>query len=217
MHNGQFEVKIDELETRITKAKAFIEIMNLQSRFNYYLEANYTDRMVDEIFAQKDPEVKCEICDSGVYKGIDDIKNFWNARHDIQAARGYMGTVMLKTPYVKVSEDGKRATGMWHAFGANSLYAMPYPCDQEKLTAAWFMGKYHNEYVLEDGKWKLLSLRMLHHFYSPVDQGWIRQSDAYRVAPPPSVCKPTEPTPYSYMYHPHGDLNEYLEKMPEPD
>lgn len=216
MENAQLERKIDELEARITRASAFIEIMNLQSRFNYYLESNYTDRLVDELFAQKDPEVSCEICDSGVYKGLEHIRNYWSARHDIQAERGYMGTVMLKTPHVKVSEDGKSAVGTWHAFGANSLQAMPYPCDVEKLTATWFMGKYHNEYVLEDGRWRILSMKLIYHFFSPHEQGWIKQSDCYRVAPPPSVCRPDEPSRMCYMYHPHGD-NEFLTKIPEPE
>lgn len=214
MGNNGLEKKIYELEARITRSKAFIEIMNLQSRFNYYLDSNQNDSITSELFAQKDPQVSCELCDSGVYIGLDKIKEFWKARQDIQSERGYMGTVMLKTPHVRVSEDGKTATGMWHAFGANSLYAMPYPCDREKLTAIWFMGKYYNKYVLEDGKWKILSMRLIYHFHTPFEEGWIRQSDAYRLAPPPSVCRPTEPGFMSYMYHPHGD-NEFLSKIPE--
>ncbi|WP_233808849.1 nuclear transport factor 2 family protein [Paraburkholderia sp. HP33-1] len=216
MGNSELEVRIDQLEARIRQSSAFIEIMNLQARFNYYLEANQTDRIVDELFAQKDPLVRCEISDSGVYEGIDQIRAFWSARHEIQAERGYFGTIMLRTPHVRVNQDGNTAKGMWHAFGANSLFATPYPCDQEKLTAIWFMGKYSNEYVKEDGRWKIRSLRLIHYFYSPYEEGWIKQSDAYRIAPPPSVCRPNEPSALSYMYHPHGD-NDFLRQIPEPD
>lgn len=216
MEHSEVEERIKSLEARIRRSAAFVEIVNLQARFNYYLEVNLTDRIVDELFAQREPHVRCEISDSGVYEGIDQIRAFWKARHEIQAARGYFGTLMLRTPHVRVAPDGKTAKGTWHAFGANSLFAMPYPSDQEKLTAIWLMGKFSNDYVLEDGKWKLSSLHLLHHFYSPYEQGWIKQSDAYRVAPPPSACQPNEPSLISYMYHPHGD-GDFLRQLPEPD
>jgi len=216
MENNELEAKVDALEAKIRRSSAFIEIMNLQARFNYYLEANFTDKIVDELFAKNDGKVRCEISDSGVYEGIEQVRAFWNARRDVQAERGHFGTVMLRTPHVSVSEDGNTATGMWHAFGANALFATPYPCDQEKLTAIWFMGKFHNEYVKEDGRWKIRSLRLAHHFYAPYEEGWIKQSDAYRIAPPPSVCQPNEPGARDYMYHPHGD-NDFLRQLPEPD
>jgi hypothetical protein len=215
MEDSELEARVDELEGRIRQSSAFIAIMNLQARFNYYLEANFTDRIVDELFTHNDARVRCEISDSGVYEGIDQIRSFWNARQDIQAERGYFGAIMLRTPHVRVNEDGNRATGTWHAFGANSLRATPYPCDQEKLTAIWLMGKYSNEYIKEDGRWRIRSLRLIHYFYTPYDQGWIRQSDAYRIAPPPSVCRPTDPSVISYAYHPHGD-NDFLRQIPEP-
>ena len=215
MDNKELEARIEELELRIARSKAFVEIANLQARFNYYLEANLTDRVI-ELFSEKDPDVSCEVFDTGIYKGIDAIKNFWNARYDIQAERGTMMNLMLKSPFIKVSEDGKSAKAFWHVLGADALYATPYPCDEEKLTAAWLVGRFYNEYILEDGKWKIKKLTLMPYIITPFEQGWVKQSDCYRFAPDPRVCKPSSTNKKMYTYHPHGDANEFLSLLPKP-
>jgi hypothetical protein len=218
MVTKELESRMSELESKIRRSKAFIEILNLQGRLSYYLNSNDTDKIAD-LFSQKDPEVKCEIGDSGVYKGIESIKRFWKARHDLQAIRGYMWVLTLKTPYVQVSKDGNVAKGMWHAFGPMSIFAAPFPCDVEKLTALWLMGKFNNEYVKEDGKWKIRSLYLKVFFVTPYEEGWVKQPVAYSFSVSPEVAKPDTPCEFFRAYHPQGiehGVSVFFPEPPEP-
>lgn len=212
----ELESKINELETKTRRLEDTIEIMNLQSRYNYYMELNYENRIASELFAQKDPNVKCEICDSGVFEGIESVKRLWSAMQEGNKIRGFLGTVMISTPHIQISTDGKTARGMWHAFGPNSLPATVYPCEQQNLlTAIWLLGKYDNEYVKEDGKWKIRSLRVVVFFRASYEHGWIKQPDVRRFGMPPWECKADKPSTMFKQYHPHG-YNVFLPEPPDP-
>ena len=214
----ELEERIAELERKAQLLDDIIEIINLQSRFNYYLELNNTDRIVNELFAQEDADVSCEIGDAGIYVGIESIRRFWEARHDIQSIKGYLGTVMLETPHIQVGRDGRHARGIWHGFGPNSV-PVTQPLRQAtgeraRLEATWYMGKYQNEYVKEKGEWRIKKLCALKYFQCPYDTSWMEAADVYSFAPPASVCAPDRPGTHT-PYDPNGTVL-ILPKAPEP-
>ncbi len=213
----ELEAKLKDLEKRAQRSKDILEIMNLQSRYSYYMELNYTDKIVDELFAQKYPEVKCDLCDTGTYIGLPQVRRLFNALHDQQSIRGFLGVIMVETPSVVIGKDGKTAKGMFHAFGPNSAAATDYPCEgpqQNALTAIWFLGKYANEYVKEGGSWKFSSLKLVSYFQASYKEGWVKKADIRRLAPAPNICKPDIPMKVFKPYHPHG-LNIFQPPPPE--
>jgi hypothetical protein len=216
MNQNELEARVLALEAKVRHSDDVLAIMNLQSRYNYYLELNYTDR-VPLLFAQKDPAIQCEICDGGVFIGMDSIKRLWRLMGEGQSARGFLGTIMISTPHIQVAKDGKTAKGMWHAFGPNSVPATSFPADhdhQDQLTAIWFLGKYNNEYVKEDGKWKFWSLQVVVYVRAPYEHGWIKQPNARMFGLPPSIAKPDKPSTVFKPYHPHG-FNLLLPEPPD--
>ncbi|WP_322041020.1 nuclear transport factor 2 family protein [Burkholderia diffusa] len=220
METEKLATVVADLERKAGLLDDIISIINLQAKFNYCLELNNTDRIVNELFAQHDPHVRCEIADTGVYEGIESIRRFWKARHNIQSIRGYLGTIMLETPHVQISEDGTRARGIWHAFGPNSVPANQQKVKQAtgervKLTATWYMGKYQNEYVKEDGVWRIQSLHALKYMQSPYDQSWVEAPDVYRFSPPASECVPDKPGTGHSPYDPAAQ-NTILPSAHEP-
>ena len=48
-----------------------MEISNLHGRYNHLSWVTTGIRIVDELFAQKTPGVKCEIVESGVFHGLE--------------------------------------------------------------------------------------------------------------------------------------------------
>lgn len=207
---NKLEAQISELERKATILEDIVEIINLQSKFNFYLEYNDTDKIVNELFVQDDPEVSCQIGDSGIYVGIESIESFWNARHRIQSIRGYLGTVMLETPHVQVSKDGKNARGIWHGFGPHSVPVteplIQVGGERANLEATWYMGKYQNEYVKENGKWKIKTMCALKYFQCPFDKSWVDDPDVYSFAPSTSECCPDKPGTYT-PYDPKGTVS----------
>lgn len=204
----------EELEARAERIAAIIEIMNLQSRYNLWLNLGYYKRIWNELFAHKDPRVKCEIGDSGVYEGQQSVKRLWMALADRERDRGYMEVKMLMEPYIVLSEDGKTAKGMWPAFGPHSDHVTRHPGGGEKLIAYWFSGKYDNEFVKEDGKWKILSLHTVIYLRTPFDEGWLKEPDCARWRPLEDA-PPDKPSNFIEPYHPDGVFYP-LPAPPEP-
>jgi hypothetical protein len=186
----------------------------IQTRYNYYLEQGFCDRIWDELFAHKNPKVKCELVEGGVYEGPESVKSLWMALASPTKPRpGIMPTLFIATPIIVVSKDGKTAKGQWHMFGPHAMYVTPYPGDQQKLTAYWFLGKYDDEFVKEDGRWKFLSLHAIAWVRSPFDQGWLKQPDCRRW-PIPEGAPPDEPPTMFRIYHPDG-VNNWGPPPPE--
>ena len=211
----ELEARNDELETQAEHIADILEIINLQSRYNLWLEMGYYNRIWNELFAQNDPRVRCEIGETGVYEGPESVGRLWKALAASDRPRGYMAMIMPMTPYIVVSKDGKTARGMCSAFGPHSEHCWPYPGDKQKLTAYWFCGKYDNEFLKENGKWKLLSLHTIIYFRSPYDQGWLKQQDCHGWEPPESA-PPDKPSVFTELYHPDGVFYP-LPAPPEPE
>jgi hypothetical protein len=210
MAKEELETRITELETinkelesQTERLEAVLDIINLQTRYNLWLESGYYNRIWNELFAHNDPRVKCEIGESGVYEGPESVKRLWMALAGRERRRGYMANIMVMTPYIVVSKDGKTAKGMWWAFGPHSDYVTPSPGDEQKLTAYWYFGKYDNEFVKEGGKWKFLSLHTIVYIRTPYDQGWLKEPDCARWQVPEGAPPDKPPTLFA-TYHPDG-------------
>ena len=210
MEKKELELFVEELERKATLAEDMVELINLQSLYNYHLEMNDTDYIVNEVFAQNDPEVSLEIGDTGIYVGLESIKKFWDARHKIQQMRGYLGCIMTDTPHIQVNKAGDHAKAIWYGFGPNSV-PVDYPVrkstgNRAEIVDTWLMGKYQNEYVKENGKWRIKKLQLLKYIQCPFDKSWNEAPDVYSYAPPKTECVPDLPGhPYT-PYDPNGNV-----------
>jgi hypothetical protein len=110
---------------------------------------------------------------------------------------------------VDLDADGKTAKARW--------YALMYLCNATPSGgAAIGVGMYENEYVKEDGKWRILHLQFDDIFLSPYEEGWakspkiwgkleemadsvgLQQGDV--PAPPPSKSPFGEQMPFHYKH-----------------
>lgn len=210
MNNIEMEKCLEKLEYKAGLAEDMVELINLQSLYNFHLEMNDTDYIVNEIFAQEDPEISLEIGDTGIYEGIESIKKFWAARHKIQQMRGYLGSIMTDTPHIQVNKERTHAKAIWYGFGPNSV-PVDYPVrkstgNRAEIVDTWLMGKYENEYVKENGKWRIKKLKLNKYIQCPFDSSWNEKPDVYSYAPPKSECVPDKPgNPYT-PYDPTGNV-----------
>jgi hypothetical protein len=70
---------------------------------------------------------------------------------------------MQLQPIVHVAPDGRTAKARWHLFSQEAIHGE---------YARWGTGVYENEYVKEDGVWKILSLRLYTTMRTPYEEGW---------------------------------------------
>ena len=113
--------------------------------------------------------------------------------------RGWVGLQYMWTPNIVLSKDGTRARAQWNLLSPHAMSVSPYPGNEHKTTAYWYVGKYDNEYIKINNEWKLLKLHVCAYVRTPYDEGWLKQADCRRIYHPGSG-KPDNP-PRIYTYH----------------
>jgi hypothetical protein len=158
-------VTTKDLAARVQRLEDIEEIKKLQRAYAYYFERQEGEEIL-ALFS-KSEDVSAEGGRDGIFKGQgpEGIKLIF-LRPDLKDLPGYIHTLMPLSAIVDVDPDGKTAKGRWYGFGT---YARPV---EGGIEAQWRSGVYENEYVKEDGKWKIKKL-----FYSPIltppyEDGW---------------------------------------------
>ena len=146
------------LEARIRRLEDIEEIKNLQARYCYFIDTLQMDKVPD-LFAEK---FMAEYVPLGTYTTKAILLKFLKATDE--------GTSMMShqamTPLIE--GDGDKARGTWYLFGPFNNRA------PEGEVANWIQGRYDNDYVREDGKWKFSHLRFKFNIQSPYEDGWVK-------------------------------------------
>jgi len=197
---------VTKLEARLTRMEDIEAIKKLQRAYGYYLEHWEEDQIV-ELFSHS-PEVSVEINDSGLYKGYEAVKNSFNFADHYTADSGakkappyFLHILMPLSGIVDVDPGGKTAKGRWYGFGLIAQRRGGI------LRAIISSGIWENEYIKEDGIWKILKLFWVNIFSSPLDEGWVRTpylgNPPHKDAPAPmrNVHFAPYPSGYIFPYH----------------
>ncbi|WP_428410350.1 nuclear transport factor 2 family protein [Hyphococcus sp.] len=81
---------------------------------------------------------------------------------------------LILSPVVTLSGDGKSAKGRWHEVAMLGRYGEE---------AFWQGGIYENDYVLEDGVWKIATLHYYPQYAGPYGKGWRNVADHVPLTP----------------------------------
>jgi hypothetical protein len=190
----------EEVKTLREQTKALQdieEIKKLQRTYGYYLENWMTDEVVD-LFSDSPDTVL--LVHAGEFRGKEGIRRFFRPRTANKGRRmpDFFHQVMQLSPIIDVA-DGKTAKGRWYGFGAN---ASPV---KDGVFQGWMDGVYENEYVKENGKWKIKKLGWYMYFFAPYFKGWVapeRQCDKNFQHQPPDLSPdgPSEDTFYPSQF-----------------
>ena len=206
-----------ELE-RVERAADTELIKMVQGRYMFYLEEFAYDKIWEYLLANTHPDISVEIEEMGAFTGPERVKELMYGLNEMATIPrfGIMPVTTIASPLIVFSESGKKAKGYWHYFGGNSRIGVEYPSGEEELVAIWTAGKFANEFIEQNGEWKLLKVCQINWFRTPYDLGWIKQADCVRNIPP-NGCIPngysrlatyrpdavyTGHGPYNYGPHP---------------
>jgi hypothetical protein len=189
---------LEDLQRRITRLEDIKEIEKLQRIYGYYLDYGEYEKVVD-LFSDNAESV--EISDYGVYKGKPGIKRFYLDLLGGQPPRvGWLSIGMTLQGVVNVETDGKTAKGRWYCM---MIEAKPtLSLHEGELRQLWGNGIYENEYVKEDGKWKIKKIHFFLNFRTPYEEGWLKVPVVGQHGPSADV-PPDEP-PTCYAPYPSG-------------
>lgn len=148
------------LEARIRKVEAYQDICNLQAQYAYLVDYDQVDRL-GEIFAE-DFAWEVKVDKAFRITSLSELKEY--------VGKSRAGKIMTRhqsvTPYIEI--DGDRATGKWFMFGPGTSDT------PEGQVANWTAGTYENEYVRENGAWKIRLFSFNYNFRTPYEDGWVK-------------------------------------------
>jgi hypothetical protein len=186
--------KVDALERRKTAIEDVNAIERLQHAYGYYLDRGLWDDVADLFAANGTLEIGLD----GVYDGRERVREYFYARGGgkLGLGEGRLDEHLQVMPVITLSPDGVSAKARWRAI----VLAGDLGGD-----AFWGEGPYENEYVKENGVWKIKALHWYEALYVPYATGWQTSPDptqgkhvSAQLPPdrPPSVAYKTWPDTY---------------------
>jgi hypothetical protein len=181
------------LEQRLARIEAYIDIQNLMSKYAYYHTANRHQECM-ELFALDTDDTWAEMT-WGRYCGRESLKRLYPEFH-VWVDGDPMGKMHVHTPcqpLIEVAADCKTARGIWVAPGHET--GSPETPTPE---AAWCWIKYDCDFIMENGEWKLWHMRTPGILMTPYHTAWTAPKshgvDERAGGPPlPEEFRPDEP------------------------
>jgi hypothetical protein len=203
-------VKINELEARITALEKqsritqdIEEIKKLQRTYGYYIEQGMRDEIVD-LFADG-PDVALHLVGLGTFTGKDGVRRYFKSDYKETPDSEKLTQVMQLSGVVNVSPDGQTAQGRWYGWGG---FALPQGGGIRQI---YLSGIYENDYIKEDGKWKIKVLRHCITYAADPKKGWVKPERVGAIDPKsvieepkpniPDNTQPRYPSGYIFPFH----------------
>jgi hypothetical protein len=171
------EAMLAALEGRVGLLEDVLQLERLNSIYGYYLAHIEWDNFTGLFTA--DGEI--EIAMRGVYVGHPRIRqsmNFYGLVTDPQF--GLQHNHMQFQPVITLAADGQSARMRSRAFSIMGQY---------ERYSQWMGGVYENEYVKENGVWKLKRDQQINTYFAPYAVGW----KDLQPRPPPAMSQTVPP------------------------
>jgi hypothetical protein len=158
---ASLEQAVAAARTKLERLRDYDDLENLAGLYGHYVDKSRHDDVAD-LFA-KDGVV--EIYGRGVFVGQDRVRQY---QHNLSpGAVGPRDGVLFNhfhlQPVIHVAPDGKTAAARSHAVIMYGIYG---------TDAQWGGAIYENQFVKEDGVWKIKYLHTYQTFYTHYEDGW---------------------------------------------
>ena len=164
--SGALAKQLALLETEAVRLEDASAIRRLQRSYGYYLDQALWDEAADLFSSDSTLEIGLD----GVYTGPKRIRAYlYKLGGDRKGLKsGQLNEHLELQPVVNVAADGLSAKGRWRAVIMTG---------QLGESAAWGEGTYENEYVKENGVWKIRKIHWYQTFMVPYEGGWAKNKD----------------------------------------
>lgn len=163
------------LDAQVAVLEAESDVENLQRAFGFYFD----ESLWSEAAALFSENGTIELGNQGVYEGPERVLAFLRTLGDEYPRDGRLYDHMQLQPVVHVAPDARSAKGRWRLFSQVAEHGR---------FAEWGVGTYENEYVLEDGVWKISKLKLYPTMTTAYELGW-----ATLARPAPRASETTPP------------------------
>jgi hypothetical protein len=175
------------LEREVTTLEDVNAIKRLQRVYGFYTDKQLWSEAAD-LFAA---DGSIEVGGRGVYVGRERILAFLRTHGPETPQPKRLFDRMQLQPIVHVAADGMTARGRWHVFAQEAMHGE---------YANWGLGVLENEYVKDDGVWKIRREHFFTTMYTPYADGWGKT--ALPNAGPSAELPPDRPPTLAYEAYP---------------
>lgn len=151
---------VDTLAREVERAEAIRAVKNLQYAYSHYAQFGLWAEL-GALFSERGEHIwgtETAIGPSNIAQ--HHMTTFGGGRPGLPA--GVVNTHFVEVPLVNLSADGNRAVSRW--YGISMLGG--------GAESRWESGTFQNEYVNENGVWKIARLRFYPQFGGPYEKGW---------------------------------------------
>ena len=151
--------RIDRLDTGVRAAEAVRAVKRLQNSYSHYLDSGlWTD--LGDLFTENA---------TGQF-GADAVTGRANLQQHLMAeagrtapglADGQLNAHIVLQPIITLGADGRSAKGAWHEVALLGSFG---------AAASWRGGIYENEYVLDNGVWKISRVQFFEQYRGAYDE-----------------------------------------------
>ena len=175
------------LEREVTLLEDLNAIKRLQRSYGFYTDKQLWSEAADLFSA----DGTIEVGGRGVYVGRERIRAFLTLNGPETPQPKRLFDHMQLQPVVHVAADGLTAQGRWHVFAQEAVHGE---------YANWGLGVLENEYVKEDGVWKIRREHFFTTMYTPYEAGWAKT--AIPNAGPSAELPPDRAPTVDYQAYP---------------
>jgi hypothetical protein len=166
MVKQDLETKIAAMEKELTRLKDIEAIRKLEHAYSYYLVMWMPEEIIALFSRRKDVTLEWP---EGTFFGVDGLHRFFgriNAKKDPE----FMHQMMHLTDVIDIADDGKTGKGRWWGFGAMALGSM----ETGGIMQALACGIYENDFIKENGVWKLWKIKWVPVYSCTPATGWVK-------------------------------------------
>jgi len=151
--------RIDRLDTGVRAAEAVRAVKRLQNSYSHYLDSGLWSDLGD-LFTENA---------TGQF-GTDAVTGRANLQKHLMAeagrtapglADGQLNAHIILQPIITLGPDGRSARGAWHEVALLGSFG---------ASASWRGGIYENEYVLDNGVWKISRVQFFEQYRGTYDE-----------------------------------------------
>ncbi len=189
------ETKLSSLQREINLLEDHRAIERLQQAWGHYLSEGMASEAA-ALFSDR-PDASIEFAQQGQYFGRARIEAFLKAS-GARLAQGELKETPVFQGVVHVSADGRSAKGRWRSLVMAGVHGQD---------GRWHEGPYENEYIKEDGVWRIARLHWFTTIASSYTEGWHKGVQA--AAGPLADLPPDRPPSIVYNSFPNFFLPPY--------